>query len=135
MFKEEYSLQFDKEEVISKIKTYLYNNENIISAYIFGSFGTEDFNNRSDIDIAILTNKKNTYSECLIINSNLEDIIGIPIYLNDINSLPEYIQVQVIMGNRQLFSKDDDLEEKYMNKLNYWIKTEFPFWRKVMTDN
>lgn len=135
MFKEEYSLQFDKEKVIHKIEEYLYNKENIVSAYIFGSFGTENFTNRSDIDIAILTNKDITYSECLKINSELEDIIEIPIDLNNINSLPEYIQVQVIMGNRQLFSKDDISEEKYLNKLNHWIKTEFPFWKKLMTAN
>ncbi|MBU3129436.1 type VII toxin-antitoxin system MntA family adenylyltransferase antitoxin [Clostridium tagluense] len=135
MFKEEYSLQFDNEEVIHKIKEYLYNKDNIASTYIFGSFGTEDFTNKSDIDIAILTNKDITYSECLIINSELEDIIGIPIDLNNIRSLPEYIQVQVIMANRQLFSKDDILEEKYLNGLNHWIKTELPFWKKLMTAN
>ncbi|MCB2297888.1 type VII toxin-antitoxin system MntA family adenylyltransferase antitoxin [Clostridium tagluense] len=135
MFKEEYSLQFDNEEVIHKIKEYLYNKDNIASTYIFGSFGTEDFTNKSDIDIAILTNKDITYSECLIINSELEDIIGIPIDLNNIRSLPEYIQVQVIMENRQLFSKDDILEEKYLNVLNHWIKTELPFWKKLMTAN
>lgn len=135
MFKEEYSLQFDEEEIIRKIKEYLYNKENIVSAYIFGSFGTEDFTNKSDIDIAILSNKDITYSECLIINSELEDIIGFPIDLNNLKLLPEYIQVQVIIGNRQLFSKDDVLEEKFLNQLNHWIKTEFPFWRKLMTAN
>lgn len=135
MFKEEYSLKFNNEEVISKIKSYLYNNENIISAYIFGSFGTENFTKKSDIDIAIMPKSEIKYSECIKINSELEDIIEIPIDLNNINSLPEYIQVQVIMENRQLFSKDDNLEEKYLDKLNHWIKTELPFWRKLMTVN
>lgn len=50
-----------------------------------------------------------------------------PIDLNNIRLLPENIQVQIIMENRQLFSKDDILEEEYINKLNHWIKTEFPF--------
>lgn len=135
MFKEEYSLKFDNQEVIHKIETYLYSNNDIVSAYIFGSFGTDDFTNKSDIDIAILTNKDITYSECLIINSELEDIIGIPIDLNNIRSLPEYIQVQVVMENRQLFSKDYIAEEKYLSELNHWIKTEFPFWKKLMTAN
>lgn len=82
-----------------------------------------------------MTKDEVTYSECIKINSELEDIIEIPIDLNNINSLPEYIQVQVIMENRQLFSKDDNLEEKYLDKLNHWIKTELPFWRKLMTAN
>lgn len=127
IFKEEHSLQFDKEEIVNKIEEYLYNNDNIVSAYIFGSFGTEDFTNKSDIDIAILNGKEITYSQCLKINSELEDIIGMPIDLNNISLLPENIQVQIIMENRQLFSKDDILEEEYINQLNHWIKTEFPF--------
>ncbi|SFB18349.1 type VII toxin-antitoxin system MntA family adenylyltransferase antitoxin [Clostridium frigidicarnis] len=133
IFKEEHSLQFDKEEIVNKIEGYLYNNDNIVSAYIFGSFGTGDFTNKSDIDIAILTSEEITYSQCLKINSELEDIIGIPIDLNNIILLPEHIQVQIIMENRQLFSKDDILEEKYINQLNHWIKTEFPFWKKLVT--
>ena len=133
MFKDEYSLNFNNEEIISKIREYLYNNENIVCAYVFGSFGTEDFTSKSDIDIAILTNKDLTYSECLTMNSKLEDIIGFPIDLNNIKSLPENIQVQVIMEDRELFSKDDKLQEKFLDGLNYWIKTELPFWKKLIT--
>lgn len=55
--------------------------------------------------------------------------------MNNIKSLPEYIQVQVIMENRQLFSKDDILEQKYIDELNHWIKTELPFWKKLMVAN
>lgn len=132
MFKEDYSFEYDNKEVISKIKEYLFNREEITMAYLFGSFDTEDFTSRSDIDIAILSNREISYGECLKINSELEDLIGIPIDLNNIESLPEYIQVQVIMGERQLFSKDDKLEDSFLSKLNHWIKTEYPFWKKLM---
>ena len=133
MFREDYSLEMSSGEVIEKVTEYLINKENILSAYIFGSFGTEDFNSQSDIDIAILTNDKITYNDCLKFNSDLEDIIGFPIDLNDITALPEYIQAQVIMKNSQLFCKDDMAEEKYLNGLNHWIKTEYPFWKKLVT--
>lgn len=132
MFKEDYSLDYDNIEIINKIKEYLYNREEIAMAYLFGSFDTEDFTSRSDIDIAILGTRELSYEECLKLNSELEDLIGIPIDLNNIEALPEYIKVQIIIGERQLFSKDDKLEDTFLCKLNHWIKTEYPFWKKLM---
>lgn len=132
MFKEDYILSFDNKEVIQKIKDYLYNRDDIAIAYLFGSFDTEDFNSSSDIDIAILPMKEISYSECLRMNSELEDLIEFPIDLNNIESLPEYIQIQILMRNKQLFCKDDLLEQKFLDKVDFWIKTEFPLWKKLM---
>ena len=134
MFKEDYVLSYDNKEVIQKIKDYLYNRDDIAIAYLFGSFDTEDFNSSSDIDIAILPMKEISYSECLRMNSELEDLIEFPIDLNNIESLPEYIQIQILMRNKQLFCKDDLLEQKFFDKVNFWIKTEFSLWKKLMLD-
>ena len=38
------------------------------------------------------------------------------------------------MKNKQLFCKDDLLEQKFLDKVNYWIKTELPLWKKLMID-
>ncbi|MVX65899.1 hypothetical protein GKZ28_19660 [Clostridium chromiireducens] len=132
MFKEDYVLRLDNKEVIQKIKDYLYDRDDIAIAYLFGSFDTEDFNSSSDIDIAILPMKEISYSECLRMNSELEDLIEFPIDLNNIESLPEYIQIQILMRNKQLFCKDDLLEQKFIDKVNFWIKTEFSLWKKLM---
>lgn len=134
MFKEDYVLSCDNKEVIQKIKDYLYNRDDIAIAYLFGSFDTEDFNSSSDIDIAILPMKEISYSECLRMNSELEDLIEFPIDLNNIEVLPEYIQIQILMRNKQLFCKDDLLEQKFLDKVNFWIKTEFSLWKKLMLD-
>lgn len=134
MFKEDYVLSVDNKEVIQKIKDYLYNRDDIAIAYLFGSFDTEDFNSSSDIDIAILPMKEISYSECLRMNSELEDLIEFPIDLNNIKTLPEYIQIQILMRNKQLFCKDDLLEQKFLDEVNFWIKTEFPLWKKLMLD-
>ncbi|MGL4849985.1 MAG: type VII toxin-antitoxin system MntA family adenylyltransferase antitoxin [Clostridium sp.] len=132
MFKDSHAVCLDNKDIIEKIKEYLFQKSEISMADIFGSFDTEDFNRNSDIDIAILTNKDFSYEDYLKMSLELEELIGIPVDLNDINKLPEYIQVQIVMENRQLFSKDDILEQKFLDKLNYWIKTEFPFWKKMM---
>lgn len=135
LFRSDYSIEIDINEIKEKIKTYLYSKDNIICSYLFGSFDTDDFNCDSDIDIAVIFNEDVKYSEILKLNSDLEDIIGRPIDLNNLENLPEYIQVQVIMRNYELFSKDDVLQDKYINKLNHWIKTEYPFWRKLVSSN
>ncbi|MEG1254928.1 nucleotidyltransferase domain-containing protein [Clostridium sp.] len=135
MFRTRHLEEVNRDEIIKHITEYLINKENIVGVYIFGSFGTDDFNSQSDIDIAILPKGEISYSQCLKLNSELEDTIGIPIDLNDINALPEYIQVQVIMRNYQLFMKDCIEEEKYLDRLNHWIKTEFPFWKKLVGCN
>ncbi|MGL5415087.1 MAG: type VII toxin-antitoxin system MntA family adenylyltransferase antitoxin [Clostridium sp.] len=132
MFKDSHTVCLDSRDIIEKIKEYLFQKDEILMADIFGSFDTEDFNRNSDIDIAILTNKDFSYEDYLKMSLELEELVGIPVDLNDINKLPEYIQVQIVMENRQLFSKDDILEQKFLDKLNYWIKTEFPFWKKMM---
>lgn len=132
MFKDSHAVCLDNRDIIEKIKEYLFQKDEISMADIFGSFDTEDFNRNSDIDIAILTNKDFSYEDYLKMSLELEELVGIPVDLNDINKLPEYIQVQIVMENRQLFSKDDILEQKFLDKLNYWIKTEFPFWKKMM---
>ena len=134
MFKEDYVLSCGNKEVIQKIKDYLYNRDDIAIAYLFGSFDTEDFNSSSDIDIAILPMREISYLECLRINSELEDLIEFPIDLNNIEVLPEYIQIQILMRNKQLFCKDDLLEQKFLDKVNFWIKTEFSLWKKLMLD-
>lgn len=132
MFRKDYDCDYDNKEIIEKIKDYLYAREDIAIAYLFGSFDTDDFNSSSDIDIAVVPFGDLTYSECLQVNSELEDLLNIPIDLNNMNSLPEYIQIQILIANRQLFCKDDLLEEKLLDTVNFWIKTEFPLWKKLM---
>lgn len=134
MFKEHITDNIDVEEVTKEISKYLFNNKKLACAYIFGSFGTNEFSSKSDIDIAILPYSEFDYQECLNLSSELEELVGIRIDLNNINLLPEHIQVQIIIRNNQLFSKSDEVEQGYLDRLNHWIKTEYPFWRKLITN-
>ena len=82
----------------------------MVCEYIFGSFGTNEFSSKSDIDIAILPYNEFDYQECLNLSSESEELIGIRIDLNNMNLLPDHIQVQIIIRNAQLFSKSDEVE-------------------------
>lgn len=120
------------------IKNIIINNlikyDFVVSAFIFGSFGTDDFMDDSDIDIAVLLKDKIDYMKLLQIEEELEDKLNIKVDLNSLEDLPESIQLQIMIRNELLYVKDEDCYDKYLDKLNYWYKTEYPFWVKLMTE-
>ena len=132
MFREDYESHYSNEEIVNKINEYFSKRDDIAIVYLFGSFDTDDFNSSSDIDIAIVPFKTLTYAQCLEINSELEDLLSMRVDLNNMESLPEYIQIQILIANRQLLCKDDLLEQQLLDKINFWIKTELPLWKKLM---
>ncbi|MGL5087275.1 MAG: type VII toxin-antitoxin system MntA family adenylyltransferase antitoxin [Clostridium sp.] len=106
----------------------------IYSAYIFGSYGKENFNSNSDIDIAILIKENISYMEVLKIEEELEEVLEYKVDLNSLRDLPEHIQLEIIIRNECIFTSDDIEQDKYLDELNVWYKTEYPFWLKMMTE-
>lgn len=106
----------------------------ISSTFIFGSYGKEEFGSDSDIDIAILLKEKINYIELLKIEEKLEEKVGYEVDLNSIRDLPEHIQLEIIIRNECLFISDEEEYDKYLDELNIWYKTEYPFWIKMMTE-
>ncbi len=116
--------------IVSTLKEYDF----IDCVFLFGSFGTDDFMDDSDIDIAILTNKKISYIDLLEIEELLENKVGVKVDLNILDELPEHIQLDISIRNEALFIRDYKNFDKYLDKLNYWYKTEYPFWIKLMSE-
>lgn len=124
-------IYLDLRKVISNtLKEYDF----IASTFIFGSYGKEDFTSDSDIDIAILLKEKINYLELLKIEEKLEEKAGYKIDLNSIRDLPEHMQLEIIIRNECLFISDEEEYGKYLDELNIWYKTEYPFWIKMMTE-
>lgn len=113
MFKEDYVLSVDNKEVIQKIKDYLYNRDDIAIAYLFGSFDTDDFNSSSDIDIAILPMKEISYSECLRMNSELEEFYKEIISKKYENNA--LVKRSMELSFRSLFNSFQSLVEDYIS--------------------
>lgn len=118
----------------NSISTILKNYDFIAAAFIFGSFGTDEFMDDSDIDIAILLNKDVDYMKLLEIEELLELELNIKTDLNSINELPKHIQMQIIIRNDCIYISDEECFDTYLDNLNYWYKTEFPFWFKLMSE-
>lgn len=106
----------------------------ISSTFIFGSYGKEEFTAGSDIDIAILLKEKINYMELLSIEEKLEEALGYKVDLNSLRDLPEHIQLEIIIRNECLFISDYEDYDKYLDELNVWYKTEYPFWIKLMAE-
>lgn len=106
---------------IKKCKDILIGYENIIFAYIFGSYVQGKMRPDSDIDIAIYSDKKLDSETYLEIKMYLADACKREIdliILNDANPLLKY---EIYKNNILLFTRDNLLES------NYKIKTLFEY--------
>ncbi len=85
-----------KEETISKIKDYLERDENIIFAYIFGSYATRAQRKQSDIDIALYFNKPPHGVDILKFVNKLSNLVAKEIHLVILNTASPFLKHQVM---------------------------------------
>lgn len=121
-------------DLCNQISNILSEYDYISSTFIFGSYGKGEFTDNSDIDIAILLREKINYMELLSIEEKLEESLGYKVDLNSLRDLPEHIQLEIIIRNECLFISDYKDYDKYLDELDLWYKTEYPFWIKMMAE-
>lgn len=119
-------LTLSKEEVFKTIYEVL-NVPDITTCYLFGSYGTEDFNEFSDIDIAVITDLN--FCELGEYQEILEEKLGIEVDLVNVYSLPKIIQLQIAAMGTFVFIKDEDKLDEFLDKVDYWYKTDFRIWK------
>ena len=80
----------------------------------FGSYGTEYYNNESDIDIAYLSDNDLSFEEKI---SLLEDLIKFhkksEIDLVDLKSAEPILRFEIAKNGRAFYEKEDNLFERY----------------------
>ncbi|HWR58592.1 MAG TPA: nucleotidyltransferase domain-containing protein [Thermodesulfovibrionales bacterium] len=102
----------------SKVKDYLSSRNEIIAAYVFGSYARGGLHKGSDIDIAILLDKTVDINTCGIMREEIiSDLIGI-LSLNGVdvvvlNTASPLLSHEVIKKGRLLFSKDEKARLEY----------------------
>jgi len=95
-----------KKEIIDKVIRILKKREEIVFAYLHGSFLTHDFR---DIDLAIyLTESKDVLYEVKL-GVELEKILKFPMDVRVLNSAPLTFRFKVIKDGLLLFSKDEKI--------------------------
>lgn len=107
-----------EQTIIEKIKSYLYSRDEVVTAYIFGSYTTEKVSSMSDIDIAVLLrdsvdSKEYGHIKLTITNDLIEQISfdRIDIVLLDIAS--PLLSHEVLKKGMLLFSRDETKRIEY----------------------
>jgi predicted nucleotidyltransferase len=102
-----------KEEIINRIKNYLYSRDEAIAGYIFGSYSSGKVRPKSDIDIAVLlsdtVNSKDYYGhiKLSIINDLIKLLSFDRIDVVVLNIASPLLSHEIIKKGVLLFSKDE----------------------------
>jgi predicted nucleotidyltransferase len=113
-----------KEDILERIASVLKSHQEIILAYVFGSFN--DSNAFSDIDIAVLTaeNMHTCLNYELDLEIELEDIVNYPTDVRVINNAPLSFCHNVIRHGRVILDRDSNVRADFMGRI---LKEYFDF--------
>jgi len=120
-------MKYSKDEIINKLygeelKKY-FNKYDIKSAIVFGSVITEEFNEESDVDIAILGNSQMDIKNILKLELFLEDLVGRSIDVIDLqnNNLDIFIKIDVLNTGMSIYTTDENESlEKFKESIDWY---------------
>jgi len=106
-----------KEAQLKKLKDHLYQKEEIIFAYIYGSVARDQATRLSDIDLAVYIDEDKKpaagpfgYRSDLI--TELQPLAGNDVDLIILNEAPNLLAYNVFKEGKLLFNKDPDIRTK-----------------------
>lgn len=100
-----------------KIISLLTSSVNIKAIYLYGSAITEYFNEESDIDIAILLDKKIDFSALFELQVLLSKEMNKDIDLVQLDTVSTVLQMQVIQSGKRIFCNDVFYCNKYESQI------------------
>ena len=118
-------------EILDKLKSKELKNYlsklDINNALVFGSIITDNFNEESDVDIAILGTSKLTIKEILKLELFLEDLLERNIDVIDLNSdnLDIFIKIDILNDGKSIYTTDNNkFLEKFIEKMSIILSVE-----------
>ncbi len=124
-----------KEDILRLVKSNefkeIFKRNNIENVIIFGSLTKDDFNEESDIDIAIIGENKISDTVDLNLTLELEDFLGRSIDLIDINDeeIENIIKIEALNSDMVMI-KDRIYEETY-NYYDNLFRENIEFWNRL----
>ena len=91
----------------NKIITISKEEDNILTVYIFGSYGTNYQRKDSDLDLAILFEKKPELMDQMELAGKFELELGIEVDLINLNKVDIALKHDIITKGEKIYSKDD----------------------------
>jgi len=108
----------DIREIADHLANILMGFDNVIFAYLYGSFARGEYHKFSDIDVAIYQRRYDTEEYLEILASiNIE---GREVDLRILNNAPPFFKYKVIKEGILLFCKDKRLHENFV----FWTLVE-----------
>jgi len=99
-----------KKEIIDELTRLLKEREEIVFAYLHGSFLTHDFR---DIDVAIYLKEDEDVLYEVELGVELEKILKFPVDVRVLNSAPLTFRFKVIKDGLLLFSRDERIRSDF----------------------
>lgn len=124
-----------KEDILRLVKSNefkeIFKRNNIENVIIFGSLTKDDFNEESDIDIAIIGENKISDTVDLNLTLELEDFLGRSIDFIDINDeeIENIIKIEALNSDMVII-KDRIYEETY-NYYDNLFRENIEFWNRL----
>ena len=124
-----------KEDILRLVKSNefkeIFKRNNIENVIIFGSLTKDDFNEESDIDIAIIGENKISDTVDLNLTLEVEDFLGRSIDLIDINDeeIENIIKIEALNSDMVII-KDRIYEETY-NYYDNLFRENIEFWNRL----
>lgn len=130
-----------KSAILQKLKSdeliqYL-NKLNLNNMLVFGSLITEDFNENSDVDIAILGKEKFSLDTVLNLELFLENLLDRSIDVVDLNSenLDIFIKISILNDGKSIYTSDKNNSlEELIDKTDIYFKENESFFYKRKVD-
>lgn len=121
----------EREKLIDKIKNLLQQREDILFAYLFGSFA--EGGPFRDIDLAIGGREPFTLGALLDLNELLEKELGYYVDLIDLREANLGLQMEVFRRGILLFSRDEELRTDLIERCSR-LYPEYVFFRRLFLD-
>ena len=124
-----------KEDILRLVKSNefkeIFKRNNIENVIIFGSLTKDDFNEESDIDIAIIGENKISDTVDLNLTLELEDFLGRSIDLIDINDEEIENIIKIEDFNSDMVIIKDRIYEETYNYYDNLFRENIEFWNRL----
>ncbi len=103
----------EREKIVKKLTEVLRGKEEVIFAYLHGSFLTGNFR---DVDVAVYLTESKDVSYELNLEVELKEILKLPVDVRILNSAPLSFRFNVIKNGLILFSRDERARSEFESR-------------------
>ncbi|HBE80946.1 MAG TPA: nucleotidyltransferase domain-containing protein [Firmicutes bacterium] len=122
-------------EKIGHLQTFFHQQRQVMTVYIFGSFGTSEQSPLSDIDLAVLFDSNLSLLDELRFAAEVSSVLGRDdVDVINLNKAPVYIQHRAIYSGSRIYEKTPEKTQDFIeNVLEEYHDYEF-IYRKFQDD-